>query len=168
MKLVSLLPCLIASVLLIAFDQFTKYLAEINLMGNEPIVLIPGMLELRYLENRGAAFGLLQGGKIFFVIITLFILGVVFYALYRMPGDKRYLLMKALLVLIASGAIGNLIDRLRREYVVDFIYFSLIDFPIFNVADIYVSVATFLLILALLFVYKENEFAFLKPRKRDE
>jgi signal peptidase II len=71
-----------------------------------------------------------------------------------------------LLVLVASGAIGNMIDRLSQNYVVDFVYFSLINFPIFNVADIYVTCSTVGLILAILFYYKEDDFRFLslKPQ----
>ena len=69
--------------------------------------------------------------------------------------------MHILLVLIASGAAGNMIDRVRYDYVVDFFYFVLINFPIFNVADIYVTVATFLFAILILFYYKENDFSFL-------
>ena len=65
------------------------------------------------------------------------------------------------LILIAAGAIGNLIDRVRLGYVVDFFYFSLINFPVFNVADIYVTVSSFYLVILLLFVYKESDLEFL-------
>ncbi len=152
--------------LLVALDQVAKHLAVVYLKGKAPFVLMDHVLELQYLENRGAAFGMLQNQKIFFVLIAVIILLVILYVIIKMPGYKHYTGLNILLLLIASGAIGNMIDRLIQEYVVDFIYFSLIDFPIFNVADIYVTCGTAVLIIALLFVYKENDFAFLslKPQ----
>ena len=83
-----------------------------------------------------------------------------------MPEDKKYNILHFLLVLIASGAIGNMIDRIRLEYVVDFFYFVLINFPIFNMADIYVSVACVLLAVVMLFVYKEEDLNFLNIREK--
>ena len=96
--------------------------------------------------------------------MPLYVLPVVFvigYVLILMPDDIKYNKMHILLVVMASGACGNMIDRIRTDYVVDFISFVIIHFPIFNVADIYVTVATFLFIILFLFVYKENDFAFL-------
>ena len=87
------------------------------------------------------------------------------YILFKMPEDKKYNILHLLLVLIASGAIGNMIDRIRLEYVVDFFYFVLINFPIFNVADIYVSVACALLAIVMLFVYKDEDLDFISIRK---
>ena len=71
--------------------------------------------------------------------------------------ERRYLVLRILAVLIVAGAIGNFIDRLRLGYVVDFFYFCLIDFPIFNVADIYVTVSTFVLLFVMFFYYKEED-----------
>lgn len=151
---------------LIAVDQATKYLAVENLMNQKPYVVWEGVFELHYLENRGAAFGLLQGQKIFFVLITLIILAVIVYVLVKAPYQKLYTKLHITLVFIASGAVGNLIDRLRYDYVVDFLYFSLINFPIFNVADIYVTLASFYLVILLLFVYKESDLEFLTFRTK--
>ena len=83
-----------------------------------------------------------------------------------MPNKKKYGWLHMLLVLIASGAVGNMIDRIRLEYVVDFFYIVLINFPIFNVADIYVSVACVLLALFILFYYSEQDFNFLSIREK--
>ena len=77
-----------------------------------------------------------------------------------------YNAMHILLVMIASGAAGNMIDRIRNEYVIDFIYFVIINFPIFNVADIYVTVATFVFLILFLFYYQENDFSFLSFRQQ--
>lgn len=142
---------------LVAIDQLTKYAAVQNLKGKPAIPLIDGILELNYLENRGAAFGLLQNQKNFFVVVAIVFLVVIFYVLVKAPKEKKYDKLNLLLMIIASGAVGNLIDRLRADYVVDFIYIVLIDFPIFNVADIYVSVGTAVLAVLILFYYKEEE-----------
>lgn len=151
---------------LIAIDQATKYLAVENLMNQKPYVVWEGVFELHYLENRGAAFGLLQGQKIFFVLITVIILAVIVYVLVKAPYQKLYSKLHITLVFIAGGAVGNLIDRLRYDYVVDFLYFSLINFPIFNVADIYVTLASIYLVILLLFVYKESDLEFLTFRTK--
>ncbi|MCR5716010.1 MAG: signal peptidase II [Lachnospiraceae bacterium] len=152
--------------ILIFLDQYTKHIAVLNLKDHDAIRLIDGVLELQYLENRGAAFGMMQNQKIFFVTIAIVILIAILYVLIKSPAQPKYRLLNMLLVFIASGAVGNMIDRIGQNYVVDFIYVSLIDFPIFNVADIYVTCGTIVLVLAILFYYKENDFGFLslKPR----
>lgn len=154
----------VLTALLVILDQATKLAAVSALKDREPFVLIPGVFQLQYLENRGAAFGLLQNARIFFLTVTLIALVVVIYVLVRLPLKRKYIVLRFLMVLIAAGAVGNMIDRVFLGYVRDFLYFSLIDFPIFNVADIYVTCATILLILLLLFYYKEeDDFAFLSP-----
>ena len=155
--------------ILIAFDQFTKQLAVTHLKGKEAFVLIKGVLELDYLENRGAAFGMLQNQKIFLVAVGVIFLAAICFFLLRVPDGKKYLILHILASVIISGGLGNMIDRLRLDYVVDFISFVLINFPIFNVADIYVVVATICVFILLLFVYKEEDLAFLgKKEKADK
>ena len=93
-------------------------------------------------------------------------MAAVFYVLFKMPPAGKYLPLRILVVLIGAGAIGNVIDRIAFSYVRDFIYFSLIDFPVFNVADIYVTCATILLALTILFYYKDDhDFDFLYRKK---
>lgn len=140
----------------IALDQYTKYLAVINLK-EAPISIIDGVFELRYLENRGAAFGILQNKQWFFLIIGFLLLATAIVLFVRLPHTKRVMPLRICMIFITSGAIGNMIDRIRLNYVIDFLYFELIDFPIFNVADIYVSVSTFVLAALLLFYYKDEE-----------
>lgn len=154
----------------VALDQFTKYLAVIHLKGQEAVELIPGVLELRYLENRGAAFGMMQGGKVFFLIITPIVLAAVIYALIKMPKTGKYRILRILLNCIVVGAVGNMIDRIRLDYVVDFIYISLIDFPIFNVADMFVSIPCVIGAVLILFSkqYKDEDFVFLAPGKKEK
>lgn len=147
-------------IVLVAIDQFTKYTAVLKLKNQPAFSIIDGVLEFNYLENRGAAFGMLQNQKIFFVFVAVIFLGVIVYVLSRTPNAPKYTRLHILLVMIAGGAIGNMIDRLRLDYVVDFIYIVLINFPIFNVADMYVTFATAILVIQVLFVYKENDFNF--------
>lgn len=146
---------------LIIIDQYTKHLAVLHLKDKPAFSIIDGVFELNYLENRGAAFGMLQNQKGFFLLVSCIVLIAICYILVKMPEDKKYNILHILLVLIASGAIGNMIDRIRLEYVVDFFYFVLINFPIFNMADIYVSVACVLLAVVMLFVYKDEDLDFL-------
>lgn len=155
-------------VLFVFLDQITKSLAVMYLKDKPAYVLFENIFELHYLENRGAAFGMLQNQKVLFVLIASVMLLFIGYILIKIPRTKHYYLLEFLLVVVASGAVGNLIDRVRLGYVVDFFYFKLIDFPIFNVADIYVSVSCILLAISLLFFYKDNDFYFLGKRKTEE
>ena len=154
------------ALVLIGLDQWTKVLAVKHLMGQEPMVIWNGVFELRYLENRGAAFGILQGQKVVFLICTAAVLAILAFYYNRMPVEKRYLPMRIVGILLGAGAVGNLIDRMMQSYVVDFLYFKLIDFPIFNVADCYVTVGAILLAILILFVYKDEELGFLSLKKK--
>lgn len=165
-KKIFLIVDMILVVLLVALDQFTKYLACEYLQDKPAFKIIDGILELNFLKNSGAAFGMLQNQKVFFILVAVLILIIIAYVLFRMPDDKKYNVMHFLLVLIASGAAGNMIDRVRQDYVVDFIYFVIINFPIFNVADIYVTVSTFLFVVLFLFYYNENDFSFLSFKQQ--
>ncbi len=165
-KKVLLLFDILVIFLLITADQYTKEMAVVHLKDKPAYIIINGVLELNYLENKGAAFGMLQNQKFFFIFVAIVILGVISYVLYKIPDNKKYTILHLLLSMIAAGAIGNMIDRIRLNYVVDFIYFVLINFPIFNVADIYVSVSTFVLVLLLLFFYKENDLYFISFKQK--
>lgn len=178
----------IGTALLVVLDQLTKYLASLFLNGKPAFVLIPGVFEFRYLENQSAAFGVdlisilhkifrfslfeenpeafLRCKMIFFVVVTLFVMALLLLAYRRLPWERHWLPMNLILLGFLAGAAGNLIDRVVHNYVIDFFYFCLIDFPIFNVADIYVTAASFALILAVFFVYSEEDFAVIFPEKR--
>jgi signal peptidase II len=147
--------------LLLWLDQWTKHLAVLHLKDQDALPLIDKVLELRYLENRGAAFGLLQDQKFFILFVGVIFVAVLVYFLCRLPAQKKFRVLHVLLSMIIAGGLGNMIDRFRLEYVVDFIYVVLIDFPIFNVADMYVVVATIGLIFCFLFVLKEKDLEFL-------
>ena len=148
-------------VILVIADQLTKHLAVVRLKNQAAYNLINGILEFNYLENRGAAFGVLQNQKYFFVFVALIFIGVIVFVLIKVPTQKKYYSLNILLVMIAAGAVGNMIDRVRYDYVVDFIYLVCIQFPI------YVTTATVILVFQILFVYKTNDFNFLSfnPKK---
>ena len=152
----------------IGLDQWTKFLAVSFLKGQNPVTLSPGVLELQYLENRGAAFGILQNKQWVFWLLTAAFLVIALIFFLKAPKTKRYLPLIASVVVLVAGAIGNFIDRIAHQYVVDFIYFSLIDFPIFNVADIYVTLSVIALLILILFYYKEEDFRFFKKAKTGE
>ncbi len=152
-------------ILLVALDLWSKSAAEIRLQ-NGRIPVIPGVLEFYYLQNTGAAFSLLENAQWLFILIAGIVVLLIGWFLTRVPRSRRYLPLTSSLILISAGAAGNLIDRVRLGYVRDFIYFSLINFPVFNVADIYVTVSTVLLVLLILFYYKEEDFSFLNRRTR--
>ena len=160
------LKALIGVILLIALDQWTKYMVLFHVKPLGSIPLIPGVFSFTYHENRGAVWGIMQGQIPVLIVTTVIILAVVLWIYSRIPDTKKYRWLHFIAVLVIAGAIGNFIDRLFRRYVVDFIYFELIDFPIFNVADMYVVIAAFLLIFVSIFVYKEDsDFDFLNPKK---
>ena len=151
-----IIDALIAAVLLV-LDQFTKHLAVVHLKNQPAYVIIDGVLELQYLENRGSAFGMLQNQKVFILFVGIVFLAVLLFFLFKLPEQKKFRIVHVLLAVIVAGGIGNMIDRFRLDYVVDFISFVLINYPIFNVADIYVVVATIGLFILFLFVYKEKD-----------
>lgn len=163
-KLMLLVDMIVALVLL-AGDQFTKYLAIVHLKNQPAFILIDGVLELRYLENTGSAFGILQNQKSFLLIVGFVFLAVILFILFKMPDNKKFWAAHIALSAIVAGGIGNMTDRFRFDHVVDFIYFTLIDFPIFNVADCYIVVFTILLFFLFMFVYKESDLEFLNFRQ---
>lgn len=168
-KIKQIIAFIIGVCILAGLDQWTKYIAETKLKGNAPFVIIDGVLEFSYLRNTGAAWGILSGGRIILISLTVIIMIVIGYLVYRTPVEKKYLPFRVILMMVLAGAIGNFIDRAINGYVDDFIYFKLIDFPIFNLADIYVTVSMGLLIILVFFVYKDNDFDFLslKNSKKD-
>lgn len=134
---------------LVAIDQLTKYWATLALAPNGSAPFLPGIMELRYVLNDGAAFSILGGkewGRIFLIIFTsAAMLAILFLLFFRRSSMNR--LCYAALLLIEAGGIGNLIDRILNGYVVDFFATTFIDFAVFNVADCFILVGFALLIL---------------------
>ena len=167
--------CILLSSLIVVIavflDQYTKFLAAAYLKGKEAISLIPGVLELKYLypENRGIAFGMFQDSTVFFAVVSMILFILIIWIFLKMPKNRYYMPLMAVCVLMLSGALGNMIARVFRGYVIDFIYFSLIDFPVFNMADIYVVCGGILLVIFVFFRYKkDDDFDFLSFRKKEK
>lgn len=141
---------------LLFLDQFTKHLTRVYLK-DAPVILIKDVLSLRYVENRGIGFGLFQGKVPVILVLNVLLLLVIVYILAKLPQIKRAMPVRLTLLFTVSGALGNIIDRLYLGYVVDMISFDLIHFPVFNVADIFVTVSIVVFAILYLFYYKENE-----------
>lgn len=140
----------------IFLDQLSKWLAVIFLQGNAPIRAIPYLFNLTFTTNTGAAWGMLSDKRwIFLVVSSIAILALLLFILIKRPREK---LLCWSLTLLLAGGIGNMIDRVLLGYVVDFIEFGFVEFPVFNVADSCVSIGAVLLILYMVIsIIKENK-----------
>ncbi|MBQ7836912.1 MAG: signal peptidase II [Clostridia bacterium] len=134
--------------LAVALDQISKYLVVQNMDLFESVPVIPGFFRFTYIENKGAAFGMLAEHRwVFLIVSTVAIAAFVFYLVKYRPRD---LLLRISASFIIGGGVGNMIDRCLRGSVVDFIDVEFIDFYIFNVADMFVCVGCGLMILYLI------------------
>lgn len=144
---------------IILADQITKYLALTKLVNKKPIVLIENLLELHFVKNYGAAFGIMQNQRVFFIVITTIVLLVM--SIYMIQKrNKLTNIVKVAIGFLLGGALGNLIDRVKLGYVIDFIKVDLgklYDFPVFNVADIFIVIGTGLLILIIIYDNHEKK-----------
>ena len=150
-RLIWLLPIVLA----VGLDQLTKYLAVVKLKPIDTFPIIEDALHFTYLENRGAAFGMLADSRwVFMVTSTVAVIGIIGFMMWKYPKfDMKQPANNVLylaLAFIAGGGIGNIIDRVANGYVVDFVDFRLINFAIFNVADIFVCIGCPLIILYLI------------------
>lgn len=152
--------------LLIFMDQLSKCYIIKSLKEQHNQVLIPNFLEFYYVENTGAAFGILQNQKIFFLFITFILSGILIFLLAKIPKERKYSALIVAIILLLSGGIGNAIDRIRFDFVIDFIYVKIIDFPVFNFADLCVTSGSFLILILLLFFYKEQDLEFLSFKQK--
>ncbi|MBE7010732.1 MAG: signal peptidase II [Ruminococcaceae bacterium] len=137
-------------VLLAIIDQLSKWAVLRFVKPTDTIPLIQSVFHLTYCENRGAAFGILQGRFGFLSIITVAV--IVVATIYMIKKRPQGFVMNASITLLIGGALGNLIDRVCRGYVIDFLDFRLIHFPIFNLADCFVVCGAILLIIYVLFI----------------
>ena len=151
-----IIPIILAAVL-IAVDQITKYIALTSLKPLGNMTFIDGFMDFTFVENRGAAFGILNGKTWLLLLLAVVICAVLVVAMSKMPDTREYKWLKWTLMLILAGAVGNIIDRLLRGYVVDFFEFTFITWPVFNMADIYVVVGTIVMALLVIFVIKEDD-----------
>lgn len=156
-KTVYYIKWLMVFLLLVAADQLTKQLAVISLKGNSGTTIIKNVFKLFYLENHGAAFGIFQEQRVPLLIITVVVLALIGYIFSRIPYESKFRPINWILVILAAGAVGNMIDRIINGYVVDFLYFELINFPVFNVADCYVVIGAILAVILIIFYYDDSD-----------
>lgn len=143
----------VLSIIIIFIDQFTKYFAISNLKGNPANIIIPGFFKFVYVENYGAAFGILKHKKVFFIVITFVVVALIALFLFKYQSELN-IFMKIASGALLGGAIGNLIDRIKFGYVVDFIsvrLFNSYEYPVFNVADMAIVMGTLVLLFLILF-----------------
>ncbi len=137
-------------VLIVVFDQLSKFFVDLYLKGNETTVAIPYVISFQYHENRGAAWGILSEHRwVFMLISTVAIIAILGFLIWTRK-EKTSFLVRLSLAFFAGGGIGNMIDRVRLSYVIDFLKFEFIDFPIFNVADSFITIGAAIMIVYLI------------------
>ena len=141
----------------VTIDRFLKIYTVNVVKPQYSIPVIKDFLHLTYVENRGAAHGILQGGVPVFIVVTIIVIvGVLFFLIKYKPKNRLFL---SAIALILGGAVGNLIDRAVNGFVVDMIEVRFIRYPLFNLADSSVVIGTVLLSIYILFIYKEGDIA---------
>jgi len=138
---------------IVIIDQITKFLTVQNIPLGDSMEIIPGIFSLTYIQNTGAAWSILEGQMWFFYIITLIVVVMLIYFLHKEAKDEP--LFALAISFILGGALGNFVDRLHLQYVIDMFQLDFISFPIFNIAD---SALTVGVIIMLLYVLKDEFF----------
>ena len=170
-KVIKARPFLSVLVILVCvgIDQLTKLYAINNLRElADEIPVINKVFGLYYVENKGISFSMLSSKTAFIIILTSIILLILIYVLIRTPRTRYYMPFAIVMSVIIGGASGNMIDRIFRGYVIDYIMLDFINFPIFNFADICVCVGLFVLVILIIFKYKDKDFDFVIPRKGEK
>lgn len=140
---------IVIAVVIILLDQLTKIL-----MINKQLTIIPNLLEFTYTENTGVAFGIANSKILLIILVSILILGIIVKFIKKTQTDKNILLS---LYFIIAGGISNLIDRIFRGYVIDFIDINILNFPNFNIADICITLGVFVLIFIIAKSLFKNE-----------
>ena len=139
--MITYLAYIFTIVFLVGLDQYTKQLIVTYIPLNERLEIIPNFFNITHVRNTGAAWSMLEGQKLIFIVIT--IVAIIYFSYLLIKDKDKPFINKLCYLLIVSGAIGNFIDRLINSYVVDFLSFKLFgfyDFPVFNVADCFLTV----------------------------
>ena len=153
------------AVFIIITDQITKVLAVKYLMPIDTFPIIKDVLHLTYVENKGAAFGILQNQRWIFIVVSVVMIFLLAFVMIKFKEDFHPIMMTGL-SFVVGGGIGNMIDRSLLGYVVDFVDFTLIDFAVFNVADSFICIGVGLLILDILL--GKSKLSFLDGKKSDK
>ena len=139
---------------IVAADQFTKFLTVTNIALYEDVPFIPGLLQLTYVQNTGAAFSSFEGQQWLFAVIFIVLTGLVFWEYFKKPmGFTTF--ERWCIAAIYGGGLGNMIDRVRMGYVVDMIETTFMEFPVFNVADCFITCGCIALMVHLVLFNKE-------------
>lgn len=149
-------------------DQLVKYIVDTRMAVGESLPVLKGIFEFTYVQNQGAAWGSFYGKRIFLLILTciVFFFLILFYI--KLIREKKFKALQVLMIFLISGALGNIIDRMRYGYVIDMFDFCLINFPVFNVADIYVSCSMIIILFLFLFKYDDDELENLFKFKKEK
>lgn len=148
---------LVSVLILTLFDQFVKYIVDTKMTVGKSISLIDGVFAFTYVQNKGAAWGSFYGKRLFLLIFTCIVVLLLILLYMKLVRVNKFKALQVLLVFLISGALGNIIDRIRYGYVIDMFDFCLINFPVFNVADIYVTCSVFIIFFLILFKYDDEE-----------
>ena len=142
-------------VLIVGADQLLKFVVSSQMLKHESLTLIPDILNITYVENKGAAFSILSDYTwVLSILSVVFCIAIFLYILIKKPKNK---LLMVSLIMIFAGALGNAIDRVFLGYVIDFIEVRFIDFPIFNLADISITVGAGILMVYEIFFDREKK-----------
>lgn len=142
------------SFIIVLIDQVSKYLTQAYVDLGQQIEWIPGLLSVTHIHNTGAAWSILEGQMWFFYIVTVIVVVMLIYYMQQMKNEP---LLKTGLAFILGGALGNFIDRLLHQYVIDMIQLDFIDFPIFNLADTALTIGVILLFIQYIFLDRQEK-----------
>lgn len=143
----------VIALIIVLLDQITKVIAVRYLKGHGPYTIVENFFKLHYVENTGAAFGILKDSRIFFIIVSVIVIVFTILFMFKYSATFNKIMMFSLAMFI-GGSIGNLIDRVKQGYVVDFLSFKLpfgYDFPVFNLADTFIVISTMMIMFMIFF-----------------
>ena len=149
---------------LVFIDQITKFLARRDL-ADGAFSIIDKVFSLSLVKNKGAAWGILQGRVDILSIVSIILVIAIAFFFIKIPKDKKFNIIRVLCVFVSAGAIGNIIDRIGFGEVTDFLYIELINFPVFNIADCYITFSMFIFVFLLLFKYKDEDLDFISFKR---
>ena len=153
---------LVINFFLLFIDRFSKILSILKLKNNSSFIIIKDFLSLEYVKNTGGAWGILEKYTFILIIISTIFIFLCSIIYFRLCFISSYKLLKISLLLVISGAIGNLYDRIRYGYVIDFISFDFIKFPVFNISDIFITIGIILIIILIFFIYKKEDLSIIE------
>ena len=147
----------LGTLVIIFIDQLTKIIVTNSMELDASIPVIRDVFDIHYIRNTGMAWGLFRDRTWLLALVSVIMIAGLLYVYHHISEGKYYRVLRILLICIIGGAFGNLIDRIRLNYVIDFLYFKPINFPVFNVADIFVTVSVILLLILMIFKYKGKD-----------